>query len=204
MSNKFSERNLGDNSLRKKAKGLEDRMKDIETGFSRLVVGIDQRMNNIGQALAQNSEVIEAIIEHVGADAINDIVESKRLERAEKAALAEQEALTQAIADGYVTPVDVIAEDSFIVGLEFQANDKPLGTGRQQVAFESLSATAKTELLGKPLGTVVKTPVGGTFQVKEIYKLDKELGMKVLQEKAAKQQEEAQKAAEEVAAKDEE
>lgn len=203
MGNKFSDRNLGGDSLRSKAKGLEQRMKEIETGFAQIITGVDRRFGQVGQMLGQNSELLEALLEHVGADAVNDIVERKRMERAEANTAAEKKALEDAMNDGFVTVADAIAEDSFIVGYETLASGKPLGTGRQQVAFESLSEAYKEQLLGKGVGEVVKTPTGGTFEVKEVYKLDKEKGQAVMEERARKQAEEAQQAAEEAAVQDE-
>jgi hypothetical protein len=197
MSNKFSARNApeADKSLRKQAKTLEGRLTALDEGFGRLIVGIDQRFSNIAQALGQHSEVLEALVEHIGADTINALVESKRLERAQQNEEAEKKALADAIADGYMAPAETIGEDSFIVGHELLGNGKPLGTGRQQVAYESLSQDAKDRLLGKSVGATLETPTGGSFEVKEIYRLDKEAARVILSEKARKQAEEAQAAA---------
>jgi|SRR6185312_5877675 len=203
MGDKFSPKNVGENSLRAKAKGLEARMKDLETGLSRLMIGIDRNMGQVGQMLGEVTEKLEAVIELVGTESVNQLVEAKRMDRAQEAADAEQKALEEAIADGYVTPTDVVAENSFIVAYETKADGKPLGTGRQSVAFKSLSKAAKETLLGKGVDFTMPTPSGGSFTVKEVYTLDEEKGRAILGEKARARAEAAQKAAAEAASQDE-
>lgn len=201
MADKFSDKNVGDNSIRAKAKGIEQRVKQLEESFARLLVGLDQRLNNFGQMFGQATEVSEALIEAVGEELVTEILQRKRQERAEKQAAEESRQLEEAVSEGYVTPAEVIGENAFIVGHEVDAQGNALGgTGRQQVAYKTLKPEFKEQLLGKGVGTEVKTPAGGTFTVRAVYDLDENKYQEVARAKA----EAVQKAAEEAAKKDEE
>lgn len=203
MGNKFSDKNMGQNSLRQKAKDMATRVGDLEVGLAQTLVGVDNKFQNTNNNLNALSEVVNVLCEEFGFERIMGMVEQKRHEREEAQAAVELKSLEEAIADGYVTASEVIEENSIIIGQEVLPDGKLLATGRQQVAFRSLDPKYQEQLLGKGRGEVVKTPLGGTFEVKEVYIVDSEKGRAVLAEKARVQAEASQLAAQAAAEVDE-
>lgn len=203
MGNKFSNRNVGDNSLRKRAEGLQEKVERLEEMVGQLMLGIQEQSKRTGNTLGYLAETSQAVVEIIGKDQVAALIEEKRLVRAQEVADKDKEGLEKAIAEGWVTSTDKVAADSFLVGKETLANGKLLGVGRQSVAFSSLAPEYQMELLGKTVGAVAKTPVGGTFEIQEIYTLDQAKGQEVLARQEREAAEAAQKAAEAAASVDE-
>ena len=204
MANKFSNKNMGAQSLRSKGKAIAERLTELEDNFARTLIGVDEKFNNVASALNEINEVLEVIVEELGKDRVDDLLKAKRLVRSQAQAAAEQKSLESAIEDGYVSSSEVITPDSLLVGEEVLPDGSLLNTGRQQVIYTKLAPRFQEILLGKQVGEVVKTPAGGTFTVKEIYHVDVEKARLVLTAKAQKMADEAQAKAQAVAEKDEE
>lgn len=170
--------------IRAQARAISTEVKELQQLFSRALVGIESRMGQQGNLLNRMSRVLNAVVELVGADEVQVAVDRAAQEEAAQRATAEKAALDNAIADGYVMPADSITELSIIVGHETDDKGNLVGTGRQQVAFRTIDPGSQEELLGKKVGDKVKTPVGGEFEIKEIYLVDEEKGRAVLTAKA--------------------
>jgi len=184
MGNKFSDRNMGENSLRKKAQSLQEKVDNLEQLFGQLMLGIQEQSQRSAQNLGNLAEVTQALVELTGKKQVDELIESNRIIKAQADADRNQEELLNGVKDGYVTITDIIAPDSFLVGKEILSNGKVLGVGRQFVDFESLDSKYKEELLGKSVGAIIRTPVGGSFEVLEIYKLDRQKAREVFAERS--------------------
>src|SRR6185436_10718613 len=184
MGNKFSDRNMGENSLRKKAQSLQEKVDNLEQLFGQLMLGIQEQSQRSAQNLGNLAEVTQALVELTGKKQVDELIESNRIIKARADADRNQEELLNGVKDGYVTITDIIAPDSFLVGKEILSNGKVLGVGRQFVDFESLDSKYKEELLGKSVGAIIRTPVGGSFEVLEIYKLDRQKAREVFAERS--------------------
>jgi hypothetical protein len=186
--------NLSKPGVRAQARAISSEVKELQQLLSRALVGIESRLSQQSTALNRQSRILNALVELIGADVVQETVTRHAKEEAEQRSAAEKGALDEAIADGYVLEATEVTEQSLLVGNEVDEKGAPVGTGRQQISFRSIDPASQAELLGKKVGDKVKTPVGGEFEIVAIYSVDEEKGRAVLQAKAQKAAEEAAKA----------
>lgn len=179
MSNKYGPSSKKETTAQQ-ARSASKRLDMLENALARSLVGVERRFGQQNNLLTQLQKILQAVVELVGADEVQAVVD--RLAQEEAEAITQQgiKLLEKGLEGGYVTPAEVIDETSLLVGYEVDAAGEPVGTGRQQIPFTDISPDIQAELKGKGVGAVVKTPTGGTFEVKEVYSVDNEKARAVL------------------------
>lgn len=173
-------------STANKAKGALQRVGAVEQALARSLVSIERRFGENNNRANHLGKVIEAIVEAIGPEQIQEIVTRRSEEEAKAMEARDLAALQSGIENGFVTPTDIVTEMSLIVGNESDGSGVPVGTGRQQIAFRGVDPQFQAQLLGKGVGTKLETPSNGLFEVVEIYHVDEEKGRIILQAKAAR------------------
>lgn len=150
-------------------KGALERIKDLEGQNQVLTQSFYELINQSNQRFNQNAEVLNALVELTGKDAVQAKLEELRKQRdADRVAAAEAQIKSQLEA-GTLEPTDVITDVSTIVGVEYDKEGTPVPPGRIQVPFLSVLPQLQEKLLGKGPGERVETAVGTLFEVLEIY-----------------------------------
>lgn len=185
-------------SASNKAKGalarcevLETRCAALEEALARSLVSIERRFAETNRRDGQVARIMEAIVEAVGPEQVQEIVTRRGEETAQKIQENDLAMLKAGLDDGYLSVVSVIGDMSLIVGNEVDGDGKPVGTGRQQVAFRGVDPQFQEQMIGKGVGTKLETPSKGTFEVVEIYDIDEEKARLVFQAKAVREAAEA-------------
>lgn len=161
-------------SLRAQARGAIERITSVENDVIQAVKAMDQLAKTIEQRLAATEEVLSAVVQHMGADAVQEAVVAERMRKAQETSDREKAALEQAVVDGYCLPADFITEKSIIVGCETDKDGKVMGVGRHQLAFSTVAPQFQEQLLGKGAGTKIKTPIEGEFEVLSVFAVDED------------------------------
>lgn len=186
MSDKFSAKN----SLRAKGRALAGQTEELKAQFAQLAEGADRILGQHERRLSAVEETILAVVQTVGLEAIQEAIAEQRKVNGEKRVADEKAMLDEAVADGYVVPVETVDETSFVVGVELDKDGNLLAYGAQQCAFLQLPEPFKALLLGKKLGDVVETLTAGKFELTGVYRIDE-----VKRAEVMKAKEEAAKAA---------
>jgi flagellar hook-associated protein FlgK len=149
------------------------------------------------------NETVSALVYLQGEEEVRSYIEEKRLSQLRQIAEQEKASLDQAISDGYVTKVDVIAEKSLIVGRYINKDGSIQEPGRTQLVVPGIHQKYHSQLLGKGVGTVLSIDDGAKFEVLEVYHVDEEKAKTSMAEKQAAAAAAATNAASAVAAADE-
>lgn len=161
--------------LEKKTKSLSDRLGQLEQGFTRFLVGVNQRLQGADQRLAMVEETLAALVELNGVDDVTKLINEKRIERARQEAVEEKAKLDKGIEEGYVLVADVVGERSLVVGRHVGKDGTVVEPGRVQLVVPNVVAGFKEKLLGQPAGAKLAMPDGnGEFEVLEVYNVDDE------------------------------
>lgn len=151
------------------AKGAIERIADLERNNVGLAQALNQLMMQSNERFNNTAEVIAAVVEKIGPEEVQRIVEEKRVER-DAAQVARAEAwLDEQVSSGKLVPADVLGEKSTLVGVEYTVEGEPIPPGRIQIPFSSVLPDLKPQLEGKGAGTRITTAGGTTFEVLEIY-----------------------------------
>lgn len=162
----------------KNAASQNKRLDALEQGVQ-LVVGavnsVISRQGAVIQELQQTADahslIIEAIGDMLGTDRVQESINTVQQRRQKQRSEQQQAALDAGLANGTVKSVENVTERSEVVGIERDDKGEVVPPGRIQVGFSNLVESAQKELLGKSVGTIVSTPVGGTFEVTGIYEV---------------------------------
>lgn len=176
--------NLSKPGLRQQAKSANARLQNLEHGLARALVGIEKRFGESTAVANRYGKVLEALVEAVGPELIQEIVTRRSMEEATAISAQEVANLNEGIEEGYLASAETVTESSLIVGHEVDKDGALVGTGRQQVVFKGVAPQSQAELLGKKVGDSLKTPTGGSFEIKEIYAIDEEKAKVVFASKA--------------------
>jgi hypothetical protein len=167
---------MGSGNQKKVKKSVLDRVGNIEAALQNLIEQINKSFSTLDQQVSMVRELIGAVVDVVGVEAVKEAVEASRV----AAALAQTKAMTDArdaavaalesgIANGEIVAADEIGPRSVIVGVEADAEGKEMAPGRAQLLFSGVKPEFQGQLLGKGVGTVLVTPAGGTFTVQGVY-----------------------------------
>jgi hypothetical protein len=155
--------------LNKKFTNSLERIETLEAGYKSLVEALQGTLTQQAHEISTLKETIAAIKVVVGEKGIDDAIKAARIERAEARSAAEKAALETQLSSGALVKADVISEQSVVVGKEVTADGEVIPPGRVQLIFGQFLPEFQEKLKGQSVGTTVDTPVGGKFEVTEIY-----------------------------------
>lgn len=103
-------------------------------------------MSAVKAHMARMSEVLEALIDVVGAKAVTDRIEARRKERGTRAIVANENEWRDRVAAGEAHPVKVVSETSYIFGRA--PGDKPVCGPVTAVAARERKALTRARVGG--------------------------------------------------------
>lgn len=156
-------------SERKKTKDALSRIQALEESIPQIIQGVNGAFGRMGAQVNHLQEVLDAIGEVVGEDAVQNALSDMRLRRAVKEAEEQKAAVDASLKNGDLKVVEVIGEKSLVVGVENDKDGKAIGAGRVQFYFTTARPEFQEKLLGKGVGTTLDLPTGGKFVAQEIY-----------------------------------
>lgn len=156
-------------SQRQRVKTALERIESLEINMGSIIQATNQVLNQVNARLSTIEETLAALVIEIGPDQVQARVDALRTEAAEARMKAAKDALDKATAAGDVVKSEAITEKSLIVGVEKDKDGKVIVPGRVQLTYTGVKPEFQTQLLGKGIGTIVKTTPGGTFEVTEVY-----------------------------------
>jgi len=148
-----------------------DRMQRLEQDLAQIVKAVNSVNENFVEKINLLEEVLNSVGEIIGAEKIKEVLADRALRRAVNKANADKEAVAKALAEGKIVVDAVVTEKSFIVGREVDSEGKELPPGRIQLQIGDVEKTFQDQLMSKPVGTTIDTPIGGKFELQEIYSI---------------------------------
>ncbi len=155
--------------LQKKTKDALDRLDDLEKTLPQIVSGFQQAANQLQQGLNSLTEIMDAVIEHIGGDKITKTMSENRVKKAEAMAENDRKALDQALLDGNVAVAEAVSEKSIIVGRELLADGSVKVPGYVQAPYIRIAPEFQEKLKGQKAGVSIELPTGGKFEVTAVY-----------------------------------
>lgn len=129
----------------------------------------------LGQLVPANNAqaaVINALVEILGQDEVQRVMERQQREQEIKDAEAKKSALKEAVVAGRLVAVTKVDEESVIEGVEFGADNQPVHPGYMQFTFQKVLPELRERVLGKTVGERVETAKEGhTFLIEGIWHL---------------------------------
>lgn len=156
-------------SLRQKTRTALDRIEVIETTINELVTGMNNVIQQLNGKLMDAGEKLEALATLVGKEKFEEVLAANAVAKAKGQAEAAKKTLEQHVEAGDLEVAATISEQSVVVGREFDKDGNLLEPGRIQLTFGGIKKEFQDQLLGQAVGFTVTTPVGGKFEVVEIY-----------------------------------
>ena len=151
----------------------------LEEAHQQIIEGVNQVFSNSTKRLVMLEKAMGAVIEAIGIEQVQNILNIKAKQEQDNRDASLKALITKSLEDKLIEPAEVIAEDSLIVGAEFDSKGEQIG-GRAQLSYSEVAPEFQTELLGKGVGTdIVTKPKNedgtvlpeGRFNVLEIYKV---------------------------------
>ena len=139
--------------------------------IDQLVSGINNALGDLNQRLVSQSEVLDALVEAIGKDKVEELIKAGRVRRMHEVMESEKKALEDLRASGELVEVPLVTEKSVIVGREYEPDGQVRAPGRVQVAYARVDAQFQSSLINQPPGTSFVLPNGGKFEVLEIYEV---------------------------------
>ncbi|NBT57360.1 hypothetical protein EBT16_01105 [bacterium] len=156
-------------SLRQKTRTALDKIDVIEDTINELVTGMNNVIQQLNGRLADVSEKLDALATLVGPEKFQEVLKANALAKTKAQADAAKKALEQHVASGDLVAATTVGTESLVVGREFDKDGNLLEPGRIQLTFSGIKKEFQDQLLGQTAGFTVTTPVGGKFEVLEIY-----------------------------------
>lgn len=150
--------------------GVVERVAQLEKTVGAIISGLNNELTRIGRATADISQVIDAVVDVVGQQRVQEQLDANQIKAKEEQAKAESEQLAKLLEAGSITTAETASESCLLVGVEYTSDGKPIPPGRLQLAFGQLaSEQMKKDCLGKKVGDKIDVPGGGVFEILEIY-----------------------------------
>lgn len=139
---------------------------------------VERTVNNIGAATNNNinqlggiTEVLDAVVQTLGAETIQKIMTDNRTAKAEAQSAQEKAALDELVKNGDVKATEKVSERSIVVGREINPDGTVRVPGRAQVAFARIDPAFQKAFLDQAAGFSLDLPNGGKFEVQEVYEV---------------------------------
>jgi hypothetical protein len=136
-----------------------------------IVPAIDREFRNLHGRVGGVQELLRALLEVVGPDAVNAVLVENRKKDDEANTKAQVDAIAQGLTAGALVKADVISEKSLMVFVEKDETGTPVALGsRKQFVFTELQPEFRAQVTGKGVGEVLVDPQSKhTFTVVELY-----------------------------------
>lgn len=158
-------------AIKKSSKGALERINEIEQSLPGLINAVNQGFVEFNSRVAGIAEVLEAVVQKLGPDQVQNILAERRAERDAERVKQAKEWLAQQVEAGNLVATDTVTERSLLVGVETGADGEVVAPGRIQLTMDRVNPEVRALLLGQTAGTKVQTPGNTTFEVLEVYNI---------------------------------
>lgn len=166
MSNAETKANLA----QKNARNALQRIQALEGAVQGVLTATNNALGEAEGRLAQLAEVLDAVVESQGAEAINVILTEKRRSRAQQKQERDAMEIKEKVLNGKLKAVATVGETSVLVFKELDKDGQALEFSRVQTSALLLVPKVRGETLGKTIGhKVTNTGSEHTFEIMEIY-----------------------------------
>jgi len=155
--------------VRARERNALERISALEGDLGSLFSAVQNAVGELEKRIVTASEVIDAMVRVLGQDVVEQAVITAREERAAEAAVKAKEGLDKALAAGQLKPIEKIAEDSIITGVESDKDGVPLKPGYVQLQVSGVKPEYKEPMIGQGVGYKFNTTEGNTFEVTGVY-----------------------------------
>jgi hypothetical protein len=145
-------------------KGQQDLYQTLDAIFSQTrnnTTLVMQTLEGIMGVLKQNDAAFDT--------KVDDFMKVKRQERVQAKADREKQEIEMLVKNNELKPVDVVGQDSVVVGRMFEPTGEVVGAGRDQAPFGGFAPDAQKAMLGQGVGFMYEAPNKSKFEVLEIY-----------------------------------
>lgn len=170
-------------SQRKKIVGITERLDLLEEAVEQLQAQVDQNkkgthqlaiavnssLNQLGGMNGESREMLDAVIQAVGVDVVQGIIEQNRLQAMKDAVEKTKENIAKALTEGKLVKTTVIAPKTLIVGRETKEDGSEIPPGMAFVQIEQVKEDFRAKLLGQGIGFKMETETKGLFEVLDLY-----------------------------------
>ena len=154
--------------VRARERNALERISQIETDMGTMVGAIQQALQNIESRVNAQTEILDAVVQEIGAEQINARIEAARETRSEQQAVTAKEGLQAALDKGELVPAAVIGDKSVITGVEADKEGVVVKPGYVQLGYNTIKPEFQEKVLGKAVGFKFETS-DGTFEITGIY-----------------------------------
>jgi prefoldin subunit 5 len=151
-------------SLREKTKSALERIGSIEDNFDNLTQSLERELGKMQRQLANLEESLTAVIQSIGKDVVDALIEDSRKARKEAETVKAKEEITNLVSQKILVPTDVVGEDSFIVGHDVDAEGAVVHPGFGHVHFKQVDPKFQEKVKGLKVGDAIPTGAEGTKQ----------------------------------------
>jgi hypothetical protein len=156
-------------SLRNKTQGALGRIEALEQDIPRIVSAVNEALTRLNTQLSETVEILNAVVALNGENEVAAAVTEARKQKQEEAVAKAKASLAEGLEKGTLVALTTVTDKSILVGIEKGKDGVVVPPGRAQLSFASLLPDFKEKLLGQAVGFTVETPIGGTFELTEIY-----------------------------------
>lgn len=157
-------------SASKKARTALERLEFIE---GKLIPSMADQVNraiqNLQNQISELGEFVNALTESVGAEAVQEIVTTRRREATLKNVETKKAELAELTGKGTLVESEEVGAQSIVVGRVLDTDEKEVFPGWEAVAVAAQPEDIKSLLLGAKKGAAIKLPSGTTFELQNIY-----------------------------------
>lgn len=146
---------------------VRKRLDNLEGQMAELMDALNKVLSNQSRQIQEAVETLNAIVAHIGADKVAQIIVDERNKKAAEEAEGKKKTVAQLMQSGLLTKNEVITEKSIVTGRELDLNGEVVPPGYAQVQVATLKPEFKNQLLGQKVGFVLDTP-SGKLEVQEI------------------------------------
>ena len=150
------------------------RLDNHEKSLHAVQQNVDNAFSTLRSSVQSAMELLEAVVHTIegGPAKVEEVLKSKRMERAVEKAEQEKKQIETLVAQGVLKISEAITSMSLLVGRIFDKDGNVTGAGRNQVEFSALNPEIKEKFLGQGPGFVFTTDAGEKFEVLEVYEIN--------------------------------
>jgi uncharacterized phage infection (PIP) family protein YhgE len=144
-------------SLRERTKSALERISSIEEDLGRLQQGVSQMLTQVQQQVASLQESLNAVIQSVGQDEIQNIITENRRKAAEDRADAAKKEIEELVTKGTLVPAETVGDDSFLTGHDVDEKGETVHPGFGHVHFKQVKPELQEKVKGSKIGAKIST-----------------------------------------------
>jgi hypothetical protein len=154
--------------VRARERNAIERIGQLESDLQSIVGAVQNALQNIEGRVNAQTEILDAIIQEVGAEQINARIEATREARAAEQAVVAKEGLAKALEKGEVVAAPVVSDKSVITGIEYDKDGTAVKPGYVQLGYNTIKPEFQEKILGQQVGFKFDTE-SGSFEVTGIF-----------------------------------